>query len=76
MVNFFNVGHTVLFPSLTCLTYQNEHNMWLNFPRCLSSKTYNNTLDIDVIYNLKIRKTFNSQLKIKKNYSFTSFKKR
>jgi hypothetical protein len=43
--------------------YQNEHNMLLNFPRCLSillmqtSKTDNNALDIDAIYNLKLRKT-------------------
>jgi hypothetical protein len=42
-------------------TYQNEHNMLLNFPRCLSilllqtSKTDNNGLDIDTIYNLKLR---------------------
>jgi hypothetical protein len=44
-------------------TYQNEHNMLLNFPRCLSilllqtSKTNNHALDIDAIYNLKLRKT-------------------
>jgi hypothetical protein len=44
-------------------TYQNEHNMLLNFVRCLSilllqtSKTDNNALDIDAIYNLKLRKT-------------------
>jgi hypothetical protein len=37
--------------------------MLLNFPRCLSilllqtSKTDNNALDIDAIYNLKLRKT-------------------
>jgi hypothetical protein len=43
--------------------YQNEHNMLLNFPRCLSilqlqtNKTDNNALDIDVVYNLKLRKT-------------------
>jgi hypothetical protein len=46
--------------------YQNKHNMLLNFPRCLSillletSKTDNNaleSLDIDAIYNLKLRKT-------------------
>jgi hypothetical protein len=43
-------------------TYQNEYNMLLNFPRCLSilllqtSKTDNNALDIDAIYNLKLRK--------------------
>jgi hypothetical protein len=42
---------------------QNEHNMLLNFPRCLSifllqtSKTGNNALDIDTVYNLKVRKT-------------------
>jgi hypothetical protein len=40
-------------------TYQNEHNMLLNFSRCLSilplqtSNTDNNALDIDAIYNLK-----------------------
>jgi hypothetical protein len=42
-------------------TYQNEHDMLLNFPRCLllqTSKTDNNALDIDAIYNLKLRKTF------------------
>jgi hypothetical protein len=44
-------------------TYQNEHNMLLNFPRCLSilllqsKKTDNNALDIDAIYNLKLGKT-------------------
>jgi hypothetical protein len=44
-------------------TYQNEHNMLLNFPRCLSilllqtSKTDKNALDIEAIYNLKLRKT-------------------
>jgi hypothetical protein len=44
-------------------SYQNEYNMLLNFPRCLSilllktSKTDNNALDIDAIYNLKLRKT-------------------
>jgi hypothetical protein len=40
-------------------TYQNEHNMLLSCPPCLSipllqtSKTDNNALDIDAIYNLK-----------------------
>jgi hypothetical protein len=44
-------------------TYQNVHNVLLNFPRCLSilllqtSKTDNNALDIDAIYNLKLGKT-------------------
>jgi hypothetical protein len=44
-------------------TYQNEHNMLLNFRRCLSilllqtSKIDNNAVDIDAIYNLKLRKT-------------------
>jgi hypothetical protein len=43
-------------------TYQNEHNMLLKFPRCRSilllqtSKTDNNALDIDAIYNLKLKK--------------------
>jgi hypothetical protein len=41
----------------------NIPNMLLNFPPCLSilrlqtSKTDNNALDIDAIYNLKLRKT-------------------
>jgi hypothetical protein len=41
-------------------TYQNEHNILLNFPQCLSilllqaSETDNNALDIDAIYNLKL----------------------
>jgi hypothetical protein len=45
-------------------TYQNEHNMLLNFPQCLSilllqtSKTDNNALDIDAIYNVKLRKIY------------------
>jgi hypothetical protein len=62
---FFNVGHSLI--SVTKVpamqTYQNEHNMLLNFPRCPSilllqtSKTDNNALDIDAIYNLKLRKT-------------------
>jgi hypothetical protein len=45
-------------------TYQNERKMLLNFQRCLNilllqtSKTDNNALDIEAIYNLKlIRKT-------------------
>jgi hypothetical protein len=44
-------------------SYQNEYNMLLNFPGFLSilllenSKTNNNVLDIDAIYNLKLRKT-------------------
>jgi hypothetical protein len=44
-------------------TYHNEHNILLNFPRCLSirllqtSKTDKNALGIDAIYNLKLRKT-------------------
>jgi hypothetical protein len=44
-------------------TYQNEHNMLLNFLRCLSIRllqtrtTDNNVLDIDAIYNLKLKKT-------------------
>jgi hypothetical protein len=43
-------------------TCQNEHNVLLNFPGCLSilllqtSKTDNSVLDIDAIYNLKLRK--------------------
>jgi hypothetical protein len=51
------------FQVLDMRTYQNEPNMLLNFPRCLSilllqtSKTDNNALDIYAIYNLKLRKT-------------------
>jgi hypothetical protein len=52
------------FQKVPCIwTYQNEHNMLLNFPRYLSilllqiSKTENNALDIDAIYNLNLRKT-------------------
>jgi hypothetical protein len=42
-------------------TYQNEHNMLMNFRRYLilpfqTSKTANNVLGIDAIYNLKLRK--------------------
>jgi hypothetical protein len=63
---FLNDGYTVWFPSLKCLTCgptKMNKNMLLNFPRCLSilllqtSKTNNNALDIDAIYNLKLRKT-------------------
>jgi hypothetical protein len=62
---FLHVGHCLIsvikVPAMQ--TYQNEHNMLLNFPRCLSiillqtSKTDNNALDIDAIYNPKLRKT-------------------
>jgi hypothetical protein len=62
MTYFFNVGHTVTkLPDVR--TYQNEHNMLLNLPRCLSilllqiSKTDNIALDIGAVYNLKLRKT-------------------
>jgi hypothetical protein len=65
MIYFFYVGHSLI--SVTKVpdmqTYQNEHNMLLNFPRCLSilllqsKKTDNNALDIDAIYNLKLGKT-------------------
>jgi hypothetical protein len=38
MIYFFNVGHTLI--SVTKVpdtwTYQNGHNMLLNFPQCLS----------------------------------------
>jgi hypothetical protein len=67
-------GHVLFFQRWThCLisvikvpdmqTYQSEHNMLLNFPRCLSilllqtSKIDNNALDIDAIHNLKLVKT-------------------
>jgi hypothetical protein len=56
MIDFFNrhtdFGHM--------RTYQNEHNMVLNFPRCLllqTSKADNNAPDVDAIYNLKFIKT-------------------
>jgi hypothetical protein len=55
-------------------THQNEHKMLLSSPRCLSilqlqtSKTDNNALDIDAIYNLKLRKitrdSFSTKLKM------------
>jgi hypothetical protein len=41
-------------------TYQNDHNMLLNFPRC--RKTDNNALGIDALYNLKLRKTEKNNL--------------
>jgi hypothetical protein len=53
MIYFFKVG----FPP-DMRTYQNVHNVLLNFLRCpsilllQSSKTGNNALDIDSIYNL------------------------
>jgi hypothetical protein len=53
----------VLRPVADMRTYQNEHNMLLNCPQCLSilllqtDKTDNNALDIDAVYNLKLRKT-------------------
>jgi hypothetical protein len=54
MIYFFNAGRTV---------HLNEHNMLLNFTGCLSIlllraiKTDNNALDIDAVYNLKLKKT-------------------
>jgi hypothetical protein len=64
MIYFFNVGHCLI--SVTKVpdmrTYQNEHNTLLNFQRCLSilllqtSESDNNAVDIDAIYNLKLRK--------------------
>jgi hypothetical protein len=50
-------------PNMDMRTYQNEHNKLVNFLRCLSilllqtSKTDNTALDIDAIYNLKLKKT-------------------
>jgi hypothetical protein len=52
--------------------------MLLNFPRFLSillletSKTDNNALDIDAIYNLKLRKTQQLQMleKLNANHAF------
>jgi hypothetical protein len=54
---FFNVGHTVKVADMRI--YQNEHNMLLNFPRCLSILLLHTskTVYIDAIYNLKLRKT-------------------
>jgi hypothetical protein len=64
-------GHDLFFLTLDTLsvnkvpdmrTYQNGHNMLLTFPRCLNilllqtSKT-DIALDIDAIYNLKLRKS-------------------
>jgi hypothetical protein len=64
MIYCFNVEHTVSITKVPDMrTYQNEHNMLLNYPRCLSilllqtSKTDNDALHIDAIYNLKLRKT-------------------
>jgi hypothetical protein len=65
MIYFFFLTLDTLFDFqvLDMRTYQNEPNMLLNFPRCLSilllqtSKTDNNALDIYAIYNLKLRKT-------------------
>jgi hypothetical protein len=67
MICFFNVGswtHCLISVSKVpdMRTYQNEHNTLLNLPRCLSifllqtNKTDNNGLDIDAIYNLKLKK--------------------
>jgi hypothetical protein len=78
MIYFFNVGRTVWFPPPKCLTYY-EHNMLLNFPQCLSilllqtSKTGNNALDIDAIYNLKLRKTFKWTTGFETNEEVSSF---
>jgi TRAP-type mannitol/chloroaromatic compound transport system substrate-binding protein len=50
----------VYFLTLDTLFDHNQHNMLLNFLRCLvlqTSKTDNSALDIDAIYNLKLRKT-------------------
>jgi hypothetical protein len=65
MINFFYVEYTLV--SVTEVpdmrTCQSEHNMLLNIPQCLSillvqtSKTDNNALDIDAMYNFKLRKT-------------------
>jgi hypothetical protein len=55
-----------LFDFLEEVTYQNEHNMLLNFPRYLSilllqiRKTDNNVLDIDAIHNLKLGNKVNA----------------
>jgi hypothetical protein len=59
---FFYVEHTLISATKVpdIRTYQNEHNMLLNFLRSIlllqTSKTDNNALDIEVIYNLKLRK--------------------
>jgi hypothetical protein len=71
MINFFNVGHTVWFPPLKCLSI-----LLLQ-----TSKTDNNALDIDAIYNLKLRKalpnsTDSSTTKLNAKYSWPPIIKR
>jgi hypothetical protein len=39
-------------------THKNEHNMLLSILLLQTSKTDNNVLDIDAIYNLKLIKTY------------------
>jgi hypothetical protein len=64
MIYFFNVGDTTYLISvtkvLTCGPIKMNITLLLNFPLFLSilllqtSKTDNNALDIDAIYNLKL----------------------
>jgi hypothetical protein len=62
MIYFFKVGPCFISVNKVrdMRTYQIEDNMLPNLPRCLSllllqtSKTDNNALDIDAIYNLKL----------------------
>jgi hypothetical protein len=60
--------------------HQNEHNMLLHFLQCLTiillqtSKTDNNALDIDAIYNLKLRKTLPSLINVNSGENFVSSK--
>jgi hypothetical protein len=77
---FFNVGHTVWFPSLKCLTCGSINNLFLTFPRYLSilllqtGKTDNNALDIDAIYNLKFRKTYPNSTESSWSYIFETYR--
>jgi hypothetical protein len=55
MIYFFNVGHTVCVAKVRDMRiYQNEYNklLSLSIPLLQTSKTDNNALEIDGIYNL------------------------
>jgi hypothetical protein len=62
MIYFFNVGHTVWFPSLKCLTCGpikiNITCCWISRDPsiCKTGKSDNNALDIDAIYYLNLEK--------------------
>jgi hypothetical protein len=57
---FFYVGHTVWIPSLKCLASKLTWHV-AEFPAMSEYSSianyYNNALDIDAVYNLKLRKT-------------------